>query len=41
LALLNSAAEPVGSSPAGFAATIKAEIEKWADVVAIAGIHEQ
>jgi tripartite-type tricarboxylate transporter receptor subunit TctC len=39
--LLGSGAEPVGSSPAGFAATIKAEIEKWADVVAIASVHEQ
>ena len=39
--LLSAGAEPVGSSPAGFAATIKAEIEKWADVAAIAGAHEQ
>ena len=33
--LLAAGAEPVSSSPAGFAATIKAEIEKWTDVVAL------
>jgi hypothetical protein len=31
----------VGSSPAAFVATIKSEIEKWADVVALTGGHEQ
>jgi len=37
--LLNSGAEPVGDSPAEFAAVIKAEIEKWTKVVALTNVH--
>jgi tripartite-type tricarboxylate transporter receptor subunit TctC len=39
--LLSSGAEPVGSSPADYAATIKSEIEKWKKVVEITGVHAQ
>jgi tripartite-type tricarboxylate transporter receptor subunit TctC len=39
--LLNSGAEPVGSSAAEYVATIKSEIEKWTNVVAITGVHAQ
>jgi len=36
--LMNDGAEPVGSSPAEFAAYIKAETDKWAKVIKAAGI---
>jgi len=36
--LMNDGAEPVGSSPAEFAAYIKAETDKWARVIKAAGI---
>jgi tripartite-type tricarboxylate transporter receptor subunit TctC len=39
--LLNSGAEPVGSSPAEYAATIRNEIAKWTNVVAMTGVHAQ
>jgi len=39
--LLNSGAEPVGNSPAEYAAIIRTEIEKWTKVVAVTGVHAQ
>jgi tripartite-type tricarboxylate transporter receptor subunit TctC len=39
--LLSSGAEPVGSSPTEYAATIKSEIEKWKKVVEVTGVHAQ
>ena len=38
---LNEGAEPVGSKPEEFAATIKSEIAKWAKVIRDAGIKPQ
>jgi tripartite-type tricarboxylate transporter receptor subunit TctC len=37
--LMNDGALPVGSSPAGFAAYIRAETDKWAKVIKAAGIN--
>ncbi len=39
--LLNDGAEPVGSSPAEFAAYIRSETEKWAKVIKAAGIQPE
>ncbi len=35
------AADPVGSSPAQFAAHLKAEIERWSKVVRLTGIKSE
>jgi tripartite-type tricarboxylate transporter receptor subunit TctC len=39
--LLNDGAEPVGSSPAEFAAYIRSETDKWAKVIKAAGIKPE
>ena len=37
--LLSQSTEPVGNSPEAFAAFIKSEHDKWADVIRRAGIR--
>jgi tripartite-type tricarboxylate transporter receptor subunit TctC len=39
--LAQDSAEPIGSSPAEFAALIKAELEKWARIARAANIQEE
>jgi tripartite-type tricarboxylate transporter receptor subunit TctC len=39
--LASDGAEPVGTTPAEFAAHIKSELEKWANVARVAKIEPQ